>query len=55
MFEASAHVLPGMDEDSLVEHRLDVGSEFILSFEVAFVHWATVHEHAVQTDANTSG
>jgi len=34
----SAPVLPWMDKDARVEHRVDVGTEWILSFKVGLVH-----------------
>ena len=34
----SAPVLPWMDKDARVKHRVDVGTEWILSFKVGLVH-----------------
>ena len=41
---SSAAILPRVDEDSRVEHGVDVGAEWVLPLEVALVNWSwSVH------------
>ena len=47
----SASVLPWVDKDARVEHRVDVGTERVLLLEVRLVDWAwTVHTKALETN-----
>ena len=57
LLSCSASVLPRVDENACVEHRVDVGTEGVLRLEVALVNWAipmdathkTTHNHVLLT------
>jgi len=52
--DRSAHVLPGLKEHPLVEHRVDVCVEGVLFLEVRLVDWTRacvnpIHRYAKQS------
>jgi hypothetical protein len=45
----SAHILVGMQENTLVEHGVHVAEERILLLEVRLVHWSRTRMHPKQS------